>query len=237
MFLDEFHDVIDDRVVVSAEQASRCAKEVAGDFNPIHDPEAKRFCVPGDLLFALALSKYGLSEKMSVSFSGMVGKDKPLILPAKDDGVIEIKDDSGKVYTHVDHSGAVSHDATLIEHLIRRYVAFSGRNFPYILVPLLEKHQVMFNPTRPLVIYESMSFQLDTLDIAEPNLELVNSTLDVNGKRGDAHFLFEIRDGDKVVGKGDKKLIVSGLQPYDADVMQGVVDNFNDLKSTYLANL
>ncbi|MDX1473832.1 MAG: DUF3581 family protein, partial [Reinekea sp.] len=74
-------------------------------------------------------------------------------------------------------------------------------------------------------------------DIAEPNLELVNSTLDVNGKRGDAHFLFEIRDGDKVVGKGDKKLIVSGLQPYDADVMQGVVDNFNDLKSTYLANL
>ena len=44
---------------VSAEQGSRFAKEVAGDFNPIHDHDSKRFCVPGDLLFAIALSDFG----------------------------------------------------------------------------------------------------------------------------------------------------------------------------------
>ncbi|ATX76227.1 DUF3581 family protein [Reinekea forsetii] len=233
MFLDEFHTVIDGRIVVSAAQASRFAKEVAGDFNPIHDPEAKRFVVPGDLLFALAMSKYGLGQRMSVSFSGMVGKDKPLNLPDNHQGVIEITDDAGKVYTHVEHHGEVSHDRALIEAVIRSYVAFSGQNFPYILVPLLEKHQVMFNPRRPLVIYESMSFELDRVAIAQPELALVNSTLDVNGKRGDAHFIFEIRDGDEVIGKGDKKLIVSGLQPYDAELMGRVVDDFELLKSAY----
>jgi len=237
VFLKEFHSEIDGRIVVSAEEASRFAKEVAGDFNPIHDPDAKRFCVPGDLLFALTLHKYGLSEQMSVRFSGMVGRDKPLILPEKDEGTIEITDDTGKVYTHVEHRGQVTHDAELIEALIRRYVAFSGRNFPYILVPLLEKHEVMFSPTRPLVIYESMAFKLDHLSISDPNLELVDSTLEVNGKRGDAHFIFEIRDGNKTVGRGDKKLIVSGLQPYDDEVMNGVVDKFNQLKNAYLASL
>ncbi|WP_320822745.1 DUF3581 family protein [Reinekea sp.] len=233
MFLDEFHTVIEGRVVVSAAQASRFAKEIAGDFNPIHDPDAKRFVVPGDLLFALAMAKYGLGQRMSVSFSGMVGKDKALILPDLDQGVIEIIDDAGKVYTHVEHSGEVSHDPKLIEALIRSYVAFSGQNFPYILVPLLEKHQVMFNPRRPLVIYESMSFELERVTIAKPELALVDSTLDVNGKRGDAHFIFEIRDGAEVIGKGDKKLIVSGLQPYDAELMRQMVDDFERLKTTY----
>ena len=233
MFLDEFHTVIDGRVVVSAAQASRFAKEIAGDFNPIHDLDAKRFVVPGDLLFALAMSKYGLGQRMSVSFSGMVGKDKPLILPDLDRGVIEITDDAGKVYTHVEHSGEVSRDAQLIEALIRSYVDFSGQNFPYILVPLLEKHEVMFNPRRPLVIYESMSFELDRVTIAQPELALVDSTLDVKGKRGDAHFIFEIRDGTEVIGKGDKKLIVSGLQPYDAELMRQVVDDFELLKWNY----
>ena len=33
-------------------QASDFAKQVASDFNPIHDEDAKRFCVPGDLLFS-----------------------------------------------------------------------------------------------------------------------------------------------------------------------------------------
>lgn len=235
MFLEEFHSHVNGRLIVSAEQASRFAKEVAGDFNPIHNPDAKRFCVPGDLLFALALSKFGLSQKMSVSFSGMVGRDKPLILPEKDEGVIELKDDDGKVYTHIEHSGNVTHDPRVIEALTRRYVAFSGQNFPYIFVPLLEKHQVMFNPKRPLVIYESMAFELDSLDITDPSLVLVDTTLAVSGKRGDAHFLFEIKDGNKVIGRGDKKLIVSGLQPYDADLMAGVVNDFVALKEAYQA--
>ena len=233
MFLDQFHTVSDDKIIISAEQASRFAKEVAGDFNPIHDPDAKRFCVPGDLLFAITLSKYGLSQNMKVSFSGMVGRDLPIIMPAKNEEVLELKDENGKLYTTVEHSGEVTPNEDLISAFIRNYVEFSGQNFPFILVPLLDKHQVMFNPKRPLVIYESMSFNLDTLDIAQPNLELVDSTLEVNGKRGDVHFIFAIKDGDKIVGKGDKKLIVSGIQPFDKTLMDEVVANFNALKAAY----
>lgn len=235
MFLEAFFQEDNGRVVISADQASRFAKDVAGDFNPIHDIDAKRFCVPGDLLFALALNKYGLSQKVSVSFSGMVGKDKPLLFPEPEDGVVEIQDDAGKVYTRFEQGGETTHDAALIETLIRKYVAFSGQNFPFILVPLLEKHQIMFNPKRPLVIYESMSFELDRLDIAEPDLKLVESTLEVNGKRGDTHFKFDIFDGQDVIGHGDKKLIVSGLQPFDGEVMNQVVTDFNALKDAYLA--
>ena len=65
MFLDRFHSVQDGHVVISALQASQFAKEIAGDFNPIHDPDARRFCVPGDLLFAIVLARFGLSENMT----------------------------------------------------------------------------------------------------------------------------------------------------------------------------
>ena len=64
MFLNDYFTESNDDIVISAQQASRFAKEVAGDFNPIHNLDAKRFCVPGDLLFSLVLAKYGLSQHM-----------------------------------------------------------------------------------------------------------------------------------------------------------------------------
>ena len=233
VFLDEFHSVKDGRILVSAEQASRFAKEIAGDFNPIHDAYAKRFCVPGDLLFYLILNKYGLSQNMSVTFSDMLGRDVPLILPEKDDGILELKDDAGKVYTHVEHSGESTHDEALVSTIARKYVEFSGHNFPYIMVPLMEKHGVMFNPKRPLVIYESMSFSLDRLDIKQPELALADSTLDVNGKRADAHLLFDIKDGNEVVGKGDKKILVAGLIPFDMGALDDLVNRFKEAKQAF----
>lgn len=231
MFLDPYHSQKEGLILISADQGSQFARQVAGDFNPIHNPDNKRFCVPGDLLFSLVLAKYGLSQRMSVRFSGMVGADTPLVFPEIDEGVIDIKDTSGKAYLHVEHSGETSHDPALIESLARNYVAFSGQNFPYIIVPLLEKHQVMFNPRRPLVIYESMAFELDGIDLNEPTLELANTSLEVNGKRGDALFEFVIKSDGRVAGKGTKKLIVSGLQPYDAELMQVVIDDFNMVKA------
>lgn len=233
VFLDPYHSKRDGYVSISADQASAFAKDIAGDFNPIHDVGAKRFCVPGDLLFALVLNRYGLSERMSVRFSGMVGADVPLVFPKVDEGVIDITDTGGKAYLHLEHGGRTSGDPTLVEQLTRHYVAFSGQNFPFILVPLLEKHQVMFNPRRPLVIYESMAFELQTLDIDNPDMELAGTSLDVNGKRGDAHFQFNITAGGEVVGTGSKKLIVSGLQPYDPDAMAEMVEQFNALKRAH----
>lgn len=78
MFLDDFHTLTDGRIRISAQQASQFAKRIAGDYNPIHNPDARRFCVPGDLLFALVLARFGLSQRMSFRFLSMVGDGTPL---------------------------------------------------------------------------------------------------------------------------------------------------------------
>nr|WP_132702123.1 DUF3581 family protein [Reinekea marinisedimentorum] len=237
VYLDEFYTQKGNLVSVSPEQASRFAKEVAGDFNPIHNPDAKRFCVPGDLLFSLILAKVGLSQQMSVTFSGMVGRGVDLIFPEKTDGKVDLIDEKGKVYTHVESAGDSTTDSTVIEKLSKEYVAFSGQNFPFVMVPLMRKHQVMFNTKRPLVMYESMSFKLDRVDLAAPTLTLVESSLDIDGKRGEVHFLFDIKDGDEVIGQGDKKLLVGGLMPFDEEQMNAMIEQFTEFKQAYLSNL
>ncbi|MEX1056423.1 MAG: DUF3581 family protein [Natronospirillum sp.] len=235
MFLDPYYNTKDHHVVISADQGSAFAKEIAGDFNPIHNPDNRRFCVPGDLLFSLALNRYGLSRKMSVRFAGMVDGGTPLNFPNHAEGVIEIKDDADKICMQVEHSGETLHDPATLELFTREYVKFSGQNFPFILVPLLEEKGVMFNPNRPFVIYESMAFELDSIQVKEPTLELASRTMEINGRRGDTHFEFNIMSHGEIVGSGTKKLIISGLQTFDADLMNGVVEAFNAAKDTYQA--
>lgn len=227
MFLDPFYAQADDVVRISAPQASRFAKEIAGDYNPIHDPDAKRFCVPGDLLFCLVLEKYGLSRKMSFSFTGMVGDSVGLRFARTSEDRIEITDEAGKTYLQVDRAGERSEDPALIESLSRQYVAFSGSNFPHILAPLMAKHKVMINLERPLVIYESMALEFDRLDFADPVVELADATLEVNGKRGDARLEFRISAGGEAVGRGSKKLVLSGLREYEGDVLEQFIAEYH----------
>ncbi|MEX0729361.1 MAG: DUF3581 domain-containing protein [Aquisalimonadaceae bacterium] len=235
MFLDQFHSSKDGHVRITAEQASRFAKEVAGDFNPIHDPGAKRFCVPGDLLFSLVLARYGLSSKMTFSFKGMVGDGVPLRFPESPESLIEITDDAGRTCLQVERHGVPLRNAALAENLARHYVAFSGQNFPHFLKPLMAEQQVMFNPDRPLVIYESMSFDLQHLNFSNPGLELADSQLKVNGKRGDAYLGFRISADGEVVGTGFKKLVISGLRAYDEDRLQEFIAYFTGRRAEYLA--
>ena len=46
MFLRGFYSIHEGNISIVAEQASMFAKEVAHDFNPLHDVDAKHFCVP-----------------------------------------------------------------------------------------------------------------------------------------------------------------------------------------------
>ncbi|MBZ5874763.1 DUF3581 family protein [Chromohalobacter israelensis] len=230
MFLDDFHTVTDDRLCITAEQASRFAKCIAGDYNPIHDPDARRFCVPGDLLFALVMARFGLAQRMTFHFKGMVGDSVPLCFAQHGD-TVSVTDHHGKVYLEVERGGDITHDAGVIEAFTRRYVAFSGRNFPHYLKPLMEEQGVMFNPQRPLVIYDSMGFSLSRLDVAEAGVAFTGATLDVIGKRGDALLQFQMTDADTVIGHGSKKLVVSGLREYDPPVMDAFVEQFMSLKA------
>ncbi|WP_305908159.1 DUF3581 domain-containing protein [Methylomarinum sp. Ch1-1] len=237
MFLKKFYSVNDGNVAIDAVQASLFAKEVAGDFNPLHDPDSRRFCVPGDLLFSLVLEKYGLSEKMNFTFAGMVGHGVKLNFPDTDAPQFDVTDNNDKTYLQVERSGPVSRNEAMIEAFVRDYVAFSGQNFPYVLVPLLEKKNVMINLERPLVIYDSMTIEFEHLDFVEPQLEMLEPELDVTGKRGSARLYFQIKSAGAVVGCGYKKLAISGLRAFEAEPMQQFVDNYLARKEQYLQKI
>ena len=55
MNMDKYYHLENSNLSFTRQQGSDFAKLVAHDFNPIHDPESKRFCVPGDLLFAVMI--------------------------------------------------------------------------------------------------------------------------------------------------------------------------------------
>ncbi|MDF0533118.1 DUF3581 domain-containing protein [Shewanella sp. A32] len=226
MFLTNYFKKENNNIVISRKQASDFAKDIAGDFNPLHDEDAKRFCVPGDLLFALVLDKYGLSSKMQFRFEGMVGDAVPLHFPDACGEQVCIEDEKGKSYLKVSREGEQRYCEKQLEAFIRSYVAFSGLNFIHVLVPLMQEYQVMINPERPLVIYETMSFELDILAFEEMTLELVNKQLQVDGKRGDVLLEFALLSGEQQVGTGRKTMVLSGLRPYEQNGLNGMITEY-----------
>ena len=232
MFLDTYLSGDGPAPSVSAAQGSAFAKDVAGDFNPIHDADHPRFCVPGDLLFALVLTRTGLKSRMEFEFTGMVGADVPLRIDTSDEQVL-VRDPAGKTCLSVSRAGASTNDPDLIEALIRRYVAFSGHNFPHFLVPLMERHGVMVNTDRPLIIYERMAFELAHLDRPLDDVHLIDSTLDVTGRRGDAHLRFDLTCNGERIGEGAKKLVLSGLRPLDQAALDGLVARYDGWAATH----
>lgn len=226
MKIEQYCQIDASRLSFTPQQASDFAKKVAGDFNPIHDPDSKRFCVPGDLLFSVILHHYGLYQRMDFSFSGMVGSGINLVLPEFNGGSLQLTDDNDKPYLTVECSGGSSHNPRLIDSLATHYVEFSSKAFPHILVPLMEQQNVMINPDRPLVIYDSMSFELDTLDIDDIHLELSQQQLDVNGKRGDLTLRYTIHNNGDIIGRGCKRMVLSGLRPFDKTRMDELVASY-----------
>jgi hypothetical protein len=230
MFLQSFFSQNGNQLSISAEQGSQFAKQICNDYNPIHDIESKRFCVPGDLLFALTLNNYGLSQHMRFDFSGLVPADKELLFPEWNTSELSITDSREKIYLNAYREGDVSQQQSAIEHLVRSYVEFSGHSFPYILVPLMQQHQVMINAARPLVMYQSMSLSLDQLDISSPEVKFLDAQMEVDGKRGNVTLQFSINDGGKAIGHGEKKLVLSGLREYDQQVMDQLILDYEARK-------
>lgn len=91
----------------------------------------------------------------------------------------------------------------------------------------------MMNPERPLVIYDHMRISLDTLEIDSIDLTLSDSTFRQYGKRGDIALNYDLSCNGKRVGKGQKKMVVSGLREYDQAGVDGMVDYYAKNKSLY----
>ncbi|MCW8344708.1 DUF3581 domain-containing protein [Vibrio sp. ZSDZ65] len=234
MFLTPYVSTTNDHFEFTRQQASHFAKIVAGDFNPIHDEDAKRFCVPGDLLFAVLLQKEGISQKMRFDFSGMVANGTPLSVSKKCDTESSLVDSNDKEYLHMTREGAISHDQAFIEHVVTNYVQFSGMNFPHIMVPLMQEQQMMINCQRPLVIYESMEVEFSRIDLKHPEVEFTGATFDVEGKRGLVTLNFSFTEDGEVVGKGMKRMVATGLKPYCDDAVADLVERFNQRKADFI---
>jgi len=237
MALDITHYVTSDDggMRFSNTQANHFAKGVAGDFNPIHDIGAKRFCVPGDLLFAALLSRYGVYANLQVDLMSLVNADVLVELPHSLDAHNEISDAKGRHLITLDVTGESTNDTAFVASLVERYVQFSGKTFPDILVGLMRENNVMINPARPLVIYKDMSLQLDRLKGDDLSLELDQATLDVDGKKGKACLRFVIRDGADIIGRGEKNMLLSGLREFDEAAMSEIVAQYSEWKTTYVA--
>ncbi len=231
MKLQDYYSEENGIIEFTREQASGFAKKVAGDYNPIHNPDSKRFCVPGDLLFACSLKQFGLSKNMSFKFSGMVNSGIKLDFKESDDANITISNLDGKAYLSFQREGELIRNGTIIDALIQQYVEYSGHSFPDILVPLMAEQQVMINPDRPLVIYESMSIQLTTLYLDNISLQREDSELKIDGKRGEALLRFKVLNNAKQIGSGYKSMLLSGLRAYDEAAMSALVSDYIKLKT------
>ncbi|WP_371186552.1 DUF3581 family protein [Thalassotalea maritima] len=235
MFIEQYYSEDNQKISFTRQQASDFAKQIADDFNPIHNVDAKRFCVPGDLLFAIILQKSGLQQRMNFTFSGMVTEDVQLNFPIEHQSSATINDDNGKEYLSYAGDGEHSQCSTLIESLIRSYVGFSGQTFPKILCDLMRENQVMINPTRPMIMYESMEICLDRVDMQQLSLQFDadETTLSVDGKRGQAKLKFDLIADGEVVGHGIKYMVLSGLRAYDQQTIDNIIGDYHDMKGAY----
>jgi hypothetical protein len=233
MFIRDFYQQNDNVISFTRQQASQFAKEIADDFNPLHDINAKRFCVPGDLLFSVLLSQTGLYQQMHFQFVGMVTDEHQLLFPTEISPKAAITDQQNKTYVTVEASGERTHNEALITALIKAYVQFSGHTFPDILIELMKEHHVMINPTRPMIMYESMSINLTTLVLQDVSLRFNHATLNHDNKRGNACLYFDLIQQNEVVGNGEKHMLLSGLRPYCQQTIDGIVQGYQQMKQAY----
>ena len=237
MELTQYFAQQDGTVSFSEEQASAFAKGIAGDFNPIHDPGSRRFCVPGDLLFCVLLHNYGVARVTAVQFSGMLDGQTRMHLPDTVDAQVHIVDARERALLSLFLDGDRFTDKPFVNALSAAYVQFSGQTFPDILVPLMRGANVMINPDRPLVIYKDMAIELNK-DLAAPSgddvsLNLVDTDISANGRKGAVRLRFDIRLNDAVIGSGEKNMVLSGLREYDEAAMQNIVDQYTQWRELY----
>jgi hypothetical protein len=91
----------------------------------------------------------------------------------------------------------------------------------------------MINPDRPMVMYESMTIDLDRLDIHSPSLEIDHNEVVVNGKRGEVQMAFNLVDSGDVVGRGRKRMILSGLRQYEKQAMDTITADLNQRRLNF----
>lgn len=233
MDLRRFYNIEEQKVEFTRQQASLFAKSVAGDFNPLHDVETKRFCVPGDLLFAVVLTELGVSQSMRFDFESMVTEKTIVSLPEQLTNEFGLLDQNDKSMMTIHSAGEQTKNTNFISSLIEKYVQFSGRTFPEILLELMKKNGVMINPARPLIIYKDMLIEIDQFPEGSLELEFSGASMKVDGKKGSVKLEFDLFVDGQAIGHGTKDMLVSGLRAFEQSAVDTIVDEYNVTKAAY----
>ena len=233
MFLKPFYTQQGSCFSFSQQQASAFAKHIANDYNKIHDVDNQHFCVPGDLLFAVSLATFGLSEQISIDFTGKVKNDVDLQFTPFADNKCAIVNTAEQALMQLEMQGDNAHDEEIVTKLIKEYVHFSGKNFPNVMVPLMQEHQLMFNPSKALIMYRRMQINMTRVNLNNICLCYDDAVIEVRGKRATIIFKFNFYDGDELVGTGHKEMLVSGLLPYEESAMDDVIAAYHAIKANY----
>jgi len=231
--LAEYYSLSGRELSFNRDQASRFAKRVAGDFNPIHDVDYKRFCVPGDLLFAVILAQFGVAPHTRVSFDGMVNDSTVVTLPDSVDDTCTLLDEKGRHYLSAEYSTSPTLNPKFVARLTEQYVKFSGQTFPDILVGLMRQENAMINPKRPLVIYKEMVLELDELDGDDVALTFESASLSRSDKKGEAQLEFTLTAGGRPIGSGRKVMLLGGLRDFDQQAMDDVINEYEASRRRY----
>ena len=232
MFTEDYYTQSGESFLFSKHQGSDFAKRIAGDFNPLHNVGNSRFCVPGDLLFSVLLSKFGISQEMHFDFQGMVAGGMPINFRQTAEGIVAQNDKQKNVLT-MTRSGDITENSVFIEGLIKAYVAFSGKTFPHIIIKLMKEEGSMINTRKPMVIYDQMKLSFDRFSETAPEVALQECQFDVSGKRGMVTMNFDLRADGESIGRGEKQIIMSGLRPYDQADIDYLVDAYNAGREAY----
>ena len=93
--------------------------------------------------------------------------------------------------------------------------------------------QVMINPSRPMIMYQSMEINLQRLDVDSLTLQLAKTELTIEGKRGDAWLEFDLLSEGEVVGHGRKHMLLSGIREYEQESIDAMVALYRQSKADY----
>ena len=76
-----------------------------------------------------------------------------------------------------------------------------------------------------------LALEFEFLPSQKVDLSLTASSLSVEGKRGNALLQFSLKENGKLIGSGEKRMILSNLVPYDDVQMTQMVLEYNSRKA------
>ena len=85
-----------------------------------------------------------------------------------------------------------------------------------------------------MVFYRSMSLALNDTSCEHFELSFTESSLRASGKKGEVVLQFDIVSNGKLVGAGQKNVLLGGLREYDQSVIDELVTEYNQIKNRYL---